>query len=455
MTVFPEFKQSLREWVLAARKHLLSGGASSIDVAGLTRWVKAPQGGFTQIRAAASWSLDQLETVFQLPEWQQVRAVVEQNPKLAGHFDVLVGTSYGATRWDLESVGRGLLPRVEVAPHGGNVTVEPHTAFANRYRELEEVIASDVLKVERIWPMIDLQLTQPRLVLEPGVMIRELTPEEFIKCLNVQLIAPEMFRTWISPEDAKVFALSISSSVQKRLGNASENRDDFQALHDEEQATLDDFRATLGVLGKNVTLGPSIEKAGWMRGSTISRFMHGQLTNPFWMIHKVELGPADARLLQTTWSTFRQGKQGSSALHTAALRLYFARSRPRSDDRILDVMIAAEALYLGTDGGEDRGELKYRLALRAAAWADLRALRKSKKQVFDLLRLAYDVRSAIAHGSRPKASKLKLQGATLTLEQLIEQTTEVVMQGLLKALKQLAKSKNPVFRPDWESLILR
>lgn len=63
-------------------------------------------------------------------------------------------------------------------------------------------------------------------------------------------------------------------------------------------------------------------------------------------------------------------------------------------------MIAAEALFLSDLGSStDRGELKYRLALRAAHFIEAADL--TRRQVFEHMKRAYDVRSAIAHGGRP------------------------------------------------------
>jgi putative transposase len=85
----------------------------------------------------------------------------------------------------------------------------------------------------------------------------------------------------------------------------------------------------------------------------------------------------------------------------AVKRFSYASERDRPDDRLVDLMIAAESLFLcSEDDPANRGELRYRLALRAAFFIDSRDY--SRREVFNHMRKAYDNRSAIVHGSGDK-----------------------------------------------------
>ena len=66
-----------------------------------------------------------------------------------------------------------------------------------------------------------------------------------------------------------------------------------------------------------------------------------------------------------------------------------------AEDRLIDYMIAFEALYLNDTGAQERGEMRFRLALRVAQF--LRELNQ-QKSLYREMRAAYNMRSSIVHG---------------------------------------------------------
>jgi hypothetical protein len=79
--------------------------------------------------------------------------------------------------------------------------------------------------------------------------------------------------------------------------------------------------------------------------------------------------------------------------------------RTNDEDRTLDATIGVEALLL-----DDSAELKYRMALRAAAalFDEYRP-----EAIFELARRVYDHRSEIAHGSVKQKPTFKFDGQDL------------------------------------------
>jgi Apea-like HEPN len=67
----------------------------------------------------------------------------------------------------------------------------------------------------------------------------------------------------------------------------------------------------------------------------------------------------------------------------------------RSEDQILDLVIAAEALF----GAGETHEVGYKVHLRAAAFLGSDAA--SRQRAFEEFKAAYDARSLIAHGGTP------------------------------------------------------
>ena len=87
-------------------------------------------------------------------------------------------------------------------------------------------------------------------------------------------------------------------------------------------------------------------------------------------------------------------------------------------------MIAAEAVYLTELGNEPyRGELSYRLALRASVWAEIPQVSLTKREVLKLMQSAYSTRSAIAHGGNPAPNVMKIRGERVELPVLVKATS--------------------------------
>ena len=93
---------------------------------------------------------------------------------------------------------------------------------------------------------------------------------------------------------------------------------------------------------------------------------------------------------------FQKGSRfESSDFPSLALRRFnYAYERKRPEDKLIDYMIAFEALYLKGDPGE----YGYRMAIRAASL--LGKTPEDKKQIFSEITTAYRLRGKIVHGSK-------------------------------------------------------
>jgi hypothetical protein len=136
----------------------------------------------------------------------------------------------------------------------------------------------------------------------------------------------------------------------------------------------------------------------------------------------------------------------NKSLSIAIRRFNYSADRERPEDRMLDLMIAGEALFLsGTTE-----ELRYRFALRAASFIE--APGWSREQVFRFMRLAYDVRSKIAHGDDlPKLSMPDLP--TVELQSFVDTTENRLRSALHRAL-EIAGRATGTWPPSWDEVIL-
>jgi hypothetical protein len=112
------------------------------------------------------------------------------------------------------------------------------------------------------------------------------------------------------------------------------------------------------------------------------------------------------------------------------------------------LVIAAESLFLGDSG---RGELRFRLALRAAKFIDHPSY--SEPEVFKIMQQAYDNRSAIVHGASKRKTALPGNNSAgrTAFTDVVE---ELLRLGLRKALSMEDGGASLRTAAYWEKLVL-
>ncbi|MBE8355691.1 hypothetical protein IQA68_18770, partial [Leptospira interrogans serovar Pomona] len=103
-------------------------------------------------------------------------------------------------------------------------------------------------------------------------------------------------------------------------------------------------------------------------------------------------------------------------------------------------------------GGTDQGELKYRLAHRAALFLESDPIKQ--KEIFKFMKNAYDIRSIFVHGSVSKVSfPKKDDGKNMNLNEFEERTREIMRRAIFKVYDLAYQSKDTKFRIDWDNFI--
>ena len=114
------------------------------------------------------------------------------------------------------------------------------------------------------------------------------------------------------------------------------------------------------------------------------------------------------------------------------------------------VALAAESLFLGDLGVQDRGELRFRFALRAAKFIEHPSY--CERDIFLVMRRAYDARSAIVHGGSPKDTRLP-DNQSGKLSTFIDVIEELVRLGLRKGLS-MKQAGNKLRQAEyWDNLV--
>jgi hypothetical protein len=97
------------------------------------------------------------------------------------------------------------------------------------------------------------------------------------------------------------------------------------------------------------------------------------------------------------------------------------------------------------------GELRFRLALRAAKFIE-HAL-YPERDIYRIMRRAYDARSSIVHGGSPKITSLP-NNESANVTEFTNVVEELVRLALRKALEMQERGKRLRTGEYWEELLL-
>jgi hypothetical protein len=152
---------------------------------------------------------------------------------------------------------------------------------------------------------------------------------------------------------------------------------------------------------------------------------------------------ADVPALKEILTAIKSGKI-PLRLQTAVDRVNFAAERDRADDKLLDLLIAMEALF-----GDSQGAIGYKIGLRCAVFVENDY--EERKRISELINDAYSRRSALVHGGRSK-SKGPLK---LTTDQIVKELLVLIQKSTNLIIKRLLSGKNVPDGQDFDKMLLQ
>jgi hypothetical protein len=444
MAKFNELESALREWVNEAVARLSDGPEIRISP-GLPQWQRDADGVFRKReRPARLWHPNQVDTLRELPSWRAVDQALQQDDRLRAQLDQLVGTIQSGAQVSTELVSQHVLPLPdEVSDLEGT--------FVRRYRELDRFLAADEIEYLVIWPLPGLSSSAFPITLEQGVEIDTMSDKELTAVLNTEVLSLVFSHLPVlPPEQAQQACLRYRYRLRKVIGNIDpEAHEQLMPLEERINGIRDALEQVLALLFTDPVAisGRASFPAEWTPYGGGIGYQPVPLSQAQ-RFRTMDLDQQASAELVETWRQLRQPGllQKQKALALALRRLSYQAHRQRIEDEMVDVMVAAEALYLSDLGPE---ELGFRLALRASALSDPQKLGMTRRNVFDLMKSAYSVRSKIVHGDEPRPKDLKVKGVQVPLAEFVQATEEVVRQGLREALNRAVG-----WPPDWDGMTL-
>jgi len=452
------FRDAILTWGEAAIAKLQQS-EDSIQVDQRPFWIADGNDNIELRLVHLSWNFRHVPDLLEsLPEWRSVKSAFADDVPLQTRFGRTLGTFLGGRTWQLEEWARSLIPLPAFDSMGTKIKPPELSALRERLgKRLQLLLASEVT-VDTVWPIIGLECKLDTFDLDPGVTLRRLTPTECAWAFQYGVLRTSSAVSFIARENQQFYGLVLAESLPfGPLDDIGTTAPKAAELHFAKQGELEErLHVALALIGESRVFTPGRLQSSHDFEGYGFYFQNVAVTpmsdHVFMKTHLVILDSGKLNQLKEAWRMLGAMRATNPSLYLSALRLSYANARAQAEDRILDVVIAAEALYLSTDMQGVQQELSYRASLRAAFWSNDIAELPDKQSVFDIVKAAYALRSKVARGE--SATPIRVQGQNKTPQELTTEVASVVRLGLLKAFRQANTSDDKKFKPHWEQLII-
>ena len=355
------FERALRAWVEAAVALLAAGPDGYVEeISGWleSRWEAIDENQFAlREHSTLGWSRPFLEAIQALPSFEEVRAAAEAEPVVRSQVGAVVGTVLARHQLSLEALAASVLPSPILVD--GSSMISTDETFEERWARLREFLFADSVELTAFYPLAGVVVEEPPLALEEGLLLDRMDAVELDVGLRFGII-PRAFVHVPSTtlESSKRFCLRYRYRLSKVVGDGDVNdaAAEAQAIFDRLDGIARDFLdaaalvgpARLGVLG--IVEHEAVQMYG--HGTRWRAIAEQQLLR--FGGEALVIGASQAERLKVYWSRLRADgfHDRNRGLSLALRRFAGHRLRKELDDQVLDLMIAAEALYLSDLGNE-------------------------------------------------------------------------------------------------------
>lgn len=336
---------------------------------------------------------NEVATLETRPSYRELEDIIRSDARLNNQINRLISLGNGGSYFGVSHLIKLIVPRVFARTNQQPRGLELSQTFDECYSALESYLASDTVQVTVVWPLVGVSSPVEKLSRSEFESIRKLTVCEFDQVLRSVNFAYSQPVADVPGIEFARFALVKEFYVEKIYDEANADSRAFQQML---QNTADEFYAAWAISGLRMVRLEGYISHAYPHGFTGVTTHMGIESLRRWTLPLSTLGSAELELFAMIWPIL--GQKGREVLRLAAIRVYLSDFRSQSSDKLLDLMISAETLYLSGSGSY---ELKYRMSLRAAIWADNIDSEWPKSYVQKLMKKAYDVRSEVVHGEQP------------------------------------------------------
>lgn len=363
------------------------------------------------------------------------------------HINKLIGSALGTSRLDIDDVLKGIPAHNLIETHQFSLS-EQH--FDEQINRLEINFISSTVEYVRTTPLYGITL-ENTLLLTDSISFEVLSDDDVIQVLNGGLVSSSFYSSYGDfvldpPRAAIVSRFSIPKVVTGGDDPIeSTSHDVFELLNRlnvEESMAIDLLTLTLD--GAITPIG-SVTKSS--DGINLGKQITKSAATRAWAPPSKVLTTEAKDKFHNLWSVVSEGTKKSRHFLTIALRRYaIALSRPSLDDKLIDLMICAEALFLRVE----QNELTHKLAYRAALLLGENSIQQ--REIFKFMGEAYSMRSKVVHGAKSYTQNPK---DSEQLSSIITRLSELLRLALLKMLAIALNSQTSSELIDWKDLMFR
>lgn len=385
------------------------------------------------------------------PESQSEFAVVcdaIKNDGLIGpHVDKMVGTKFGGWRVESASLLRSLLYGMLNDTGELEFTDE---RFNLTWAEIRQGFEATAFLHTTVAPLPHLNVPFPT-QLNAEIALDRLQPREVTQCCFVGLLRPISQSFPVILADSAVCVrriLSIPKAIGEMVPDDGTNEGSFghRPPLRMDLVTTDVLSALR--LFKNSQI-KTTGYAGWIDAPMgVGGISYSVAAPPFPI--GVTISEEEMPSFRELWQSLeRWADRFEFAIH----RFNLAFDRGLISDRIVDLMIAAESLFL-RDAGDDkyRGELSYRCSLRVAKF--IQHPTYGECEVFRLMRRAYDFRSTIVHGGSGRKTDTRLPDNAAAAPTVFVDVIEDLLRLAIRKALSMGEESNRVRDPQYWDTVL-
>ncbi len=325
--------------------------------------------------------------------------------------------------------------------------------FECKWRKLVEFFGAERIAFKMVAPLPHLVVPDFPLRLNNEIVLDRLTADEVTRCYQVGVLRPQSPR--FSLIDAGVAVGIRKTMFLPKLIQTDDEPRERPDVADEgsfgnrpllrDDLVVDDVLLALRLLKH--TQVRTAGHASWTDAPWLGAGTHFRVLRQWPYGGQYELSAGEVPQFLELWHLL---EGGATRFGFSIHRFNLAFDRGLLADRIVDLVIAAESLFLGDLEVQDRGELRFRFALRAAKFIE--HPNYGEHDIFRVMRRAYDARSTVVHGGSPQDTRLP-DNPSAKLPTFIDAIEELVRLGLRRALSMKEDGKKLRQAEYWDALV--
>jgi hypothetical protein len=402
-------------------------------------------------RIRVLWPMLSDESLRALPDYEPCVECLRSNMVIGRHLDRLVGTNVTASRIEARNILASLILAMREDKGRFRFTSKK---FQNKWQELADFFGAERIAYKTVAPLPNLAIPTFPLRLNDELVLDRLTEDEVSRCYSVGVLRPHPLGfPLIESKDA--VGIRRTTFVPKVIRQGDEPFEPTEAGYEgsfgkrplfRDDLTIGDVLSALRLFKRT-----QIRAAGlaiWIDAPLLALGIQSRVLGWWPYGGGFELSEVDVPQFLELWHLLEE----RDARFRFSIHRFNLAFEPRLlADQIVDLVIAAEALFLSDLDERYRGELRFRFALRAAKFIE--HARYSEHEVFRVMRQAYDARSAIVHGGSPPKETHLPDNQSADLPTFIDTIKELVRLGLRKALSMNDGGKKMRQAEYWDTLV--